>query len=198
MRTSELKSEALDLASLWSASDVAPSFAIMRHTKTLYGLDDIRNRPFFYTPVYVLFDCIEAVRALTQATAEALAPLIYTSEVDAALAALSAAHRSVASLLGHFPGPEVSFFNIVTAMRAKVGDARGKNTIHTIAHAYNVVHQRTYLTLFGVRVSFYECVKNRYGRSGELVLATPEVREHLSRNGLVIEDPLTQEGGEAP
>jgi hypothetical protein len=104
---------------LWSLSNVAPSFGIMKQTKTLIG-SDFRERPFFYTPVYVLYDAIEAVKALPQKTAEAVAPIIFTPEVDAALAALVGVRRDGVSEISHFPGPEASFFSIVTAMRAQV------------------------------------------------------------------------------
>jgi hypothetical protein len=58
-----------------------------------------------------------------------------------------------------------------------------------LMHQHNVVYQRTYLTLFGVRVDFYECIKNRYGRTGGLVLLTPQTQRELRRSTtLVIED----------
>jgi hypothetical protein len=75
---------------------------------------------FFYTPVYVLWDAIEAVRALPKCTGEAVEPIIFTPEVDAALAALVGARKDAVHPVSHFPGPEAHFYHIVTMMRSKV------------------------------------------------------------------------------
>ena len=111
-----------DFHHLWGPSDVAPSFGIMKQVKFLHGNDitAIRERPFFYTPVYVLYDAILAVQTLPKQTHEALIPILYTEEVNAALLALSGAHREVPSPESHFPGPEASFYSIVSAMRAEL------------------------------------------------------------------------------
>lgn len=113
-----------DFRGLWGSSSVAPSFGIMRQTKTLHGplLDEssLRERPFFYTPVYALFDAIEAVKALPEHTAEAVRPFVFNKEVDAALAALIGSGRDAPAEQSQFPGPESSFFHIVTAIRAQV------------------------------------------------------------------------------
>lgn len=111
-----------DFRHLWGPSHVAPSFGIMKQVKFLHGNDitAIRERPFFYTPVYALYDAIMAVRALPKLTRETLVPILYTEEVNAALLAISGAHREVPSPESHFPGPEASFYSIVSAMRAEV------------------------------------------------------------------------------
>ena len=107
-----------DFSNLWGQSSVAPSFGIMRSMKTLVPGDAPRERPHFYTPVYVLWDAIEAVRSLSPtATKETLVPILFTDEVDVAMAAITGAHRDEVDPRSHFPGPEASFYAIVKAMR---------------------------------------------------------------------------------
>ena len=111
-----------DFRDLWNSSSVAPSFGIMRQTKTIQGgnVEDLSSRPFFYTPVYALWDAIETVRALGPATRETLVPILFDQKVTDALLALSAVHADVPSPKSHFPGPEASFHDIVSAMRAEL------------------------------------------------------------------------------
>ena len=107
-----MNTEEYNFRELWGSSTVAPSFGIMRRIKG--------DRPFLYTPVYVLYDLIEAVQALPKCTREAIQPLLFTPEVDVALAALVGARRDVPHPESHFPGPEASFFRIVIEMRSRV------------------------------------------------------------------------------
>jgi hypothetical protein len=58
-----------------------------------------------------------------------------------------------------------------------------------LTHQYNVVYQKTYLTLFGVRVYFYEVVKNRWGKAGRLIAWHSDEAESIRRHSaLVIEE----------
>jgi hypothetical protein len=58
-----------------------------------------------------------------------------------------------------------------------------------LAHQYNVVYQRTYLTLFGVKVYFYEVVKNRWGKTGHLIPWNSDEADRIRRySTLVIEE----------
>ena len=63
-----------------------------------------------------------------------------------------------------------------------------KPSLERLMHEYNQVYRLTYLTLFGVRVYFFQSIKNRWGKSGELVVASYETRKMLSKNALVLDD----------
>ena len=61
--------------------------------------------------------------------------------------------------------------------------------IEKLVCQYNVVYQRTYFTFFGVRVYFYEVVKNRFGKTGRLIPYNSDEAERIRRySALVIED----------
>lgn len=105
-----------DFSYLWNTSSVAPSFGIMCQLKTVQGQTCV-GRPYFYTPVYVLWDAIEVVRKLKLPTRALLNSILFAGEVDLALAALLGAKRDAPDPRSHFPGPEASFYGIVTSMR---------------------------------------------------------------------------------
>ena len=64
-------------------------------------------------------------------------------------------------------------------------------SIERFMHQYNVVYQRTYMTFFGVRVYFYEVVKNRFGKTGRLIPWDSDEAQRIRRySALVIEDVL--------
>lgn len=108
------------------SSDLAASMGAVRQTLTAYGpasqtafaRSEMRERPFFYTPVYVLYDAILAAREIEDPTAEQFAAIVYAPEVETALAALTAAKRDVSSGSGF--SPETEFCRAIRAMRSWV------------------------------------------------------------------------------
>jgi hypothetical protein len=63
------------------------------------------------------------------------------------------------------------------------------NSPELLARQYNQVWQRTYMTFMGgVRVYFYVLAKNRWGKSGDLIVRSEETRVKLSWNALVIDE----------
>lgn len=65
-----------------------------------------------------------------------------------------------------------------------------KPSLERLMHEYNQVWRLTYLTPFGVRVYFFELLKNRWGRAGTLTLATSEAKYRLMGEGMLVIDEV--------